>query len=119
MRFFSKTLDKLKGALKKTAAVLNTDVRTLFIPGRQIDEAFLAELEEKFIRADMGVQNVARIVDAVREKWRLGKIRDADEAESIVREQLVAGWEAAHQLELSSAAARKVSDAQAVTFLFI
>ena len=27
---FSKTLDKLKGALRKTAAVLNTDVRTLF-----------------------------------------------------------------------------------------
>src|SRR5205809_8372 len=58
MRFFSKTLDKLKGALKKTAAVLNTDVRTLFIPGRQINDAFLAEMEEKLIRADMGVKNV-------------------------------------------------------------
>ena len=58
MGFFSKTLDKLKGALEKTAAVLNTDVRTLFIPGRQIDDAFLAEMEEKFIRADMGVKNV-------------------------------------------------------------
>ena len=56
MGFFSKTLDKLKGALKKTAEVLNTDVRTLFIPGRQIDEQFLAELEEKFLQADMGVQ---------------------------------------------------------------
>src|SRR5437762_2492026 len=54
MRFFSKTLDKLKGALKKTAAVLNTDVRTLFVPGRQIDDAWLAEMEEKFIRADIG-----------------------------------------------------------------
>src|SRR5436309_779325 len=93
MRFFSKTLDKLKGALKKTAAVLNTDVRTLFIPGRQIDDAFLAELEEKFIRADMGVKNVSTIVEAVREKWRLGNIRNAEDAESIVREQLVAGWE--------------------------
>ena len=38
MAFFSKTLDKLKGALKKTVQVLNTDVRTLFIPGRQIDD---------------------------------------------------------------------------------
>ena len=62
MGFFSKTLDKLKGALKKTAAVLNTDVRTLFVPGRQIDDAFLAEMEEKFIRADMGVKNVTHIV---------------------------------------------------------
>ena len=64
MAFFSKTLDKLKGALRKTAAVLNTDVRTLFIPGRQIDDAFLAEIEERFIRADMGVKAVTSMVTA-------------------------------------------------------
>jgi fused signal recognition particle receptor len=89
MGFFSKTIDKLKGALKKTAAVLNTDVRTLFIPGRQIDDAFLAEMEEKFIRADMGVKNVQRIVGEVRERWRLGKIKNAEDAEKVVREQLL------------------------------
>lgn len=92
MRFFSKTLDKLKGALRKTAQVLNTDVRTLFIPGRQINEEFLDELEEKFLLADMGVNNVTRIVDAIRERWRLGKVRNAQDAEGIVREQLLAGW---------------------------
>ncbi len=89
MSFFSKTLDKLKGALKKTAAVLNTDVRTLFIPGRQIDDAFLDEMEEKFIRADIGAPRAEKLRDEVRDKWRLGKIRNADEAESIVREQLL------------------------------
>ena len=47
MGFFSKTLDKLKGALRKTAAVLNTDVRTLFVPGRQINDEFLTEMEER------------------------------------------------------------------------
>jgi len=85
MRFFSKTLDKLKGALRKTAAVLNTDVRTLFIPGRQIDEAFLTEVEEKLLQSDMGVQNVEKIVGAIRERWRLGRIRNADEAGRIKR----------------------------------
>src|SRR5262249_44896830 len=94
MGFFSKTIDKLKGALKKTASVLNTDVRTLFVPGRQIDEAFLAELEEKFLRADMGVGNVERIVAAIRENWRLGKIRNAAEAETIVRQQMLEHWPA-------------------------
>jgi fused signal recognition particle receptor len=89
MGFFSKTLDKLKGALSKTAAVLNTDVRTLFVPGRQIDDAFLAEMEEKFIRADMGVKNVQRIVGEVRERWRLGKIKNAEDAERVVREQFL------------------------------
>ncbi|MCC6423670.1 MAG: signal recognition particle-docking protein FtsY [Phycisphaerales bacterium] len=92
MRFFSKTLDKLKGALRKTAQVLNTDIRTLFVPGRQINEDFLAELEEKFLLADMGVNNVERIVDAIRERWRLGKIRNAPEAQSIVRDELLTGW---------------------------
>jgi len=95
MRFFSKTLDKLKGALKKTAEVLNTDVRTLFVPGRQIDDAFLEEMEEKFIRADMGVANVERMVSAVRDRWRLGKIKNAADAELVVREQLASGWPAA------------------------
>src|SRR3954451_22063472 len=90
MRFFSKTLDKLKGALKKTAEVLNTDVRTLFVPGRQIDDAFLDELEEKFIRADIGVKRVEELKNAVREQWRLGKIRNADEAEGIIRGKLLA-----------------------------
>src|SRR4051794_35159112 len=90
MSFFSKTLDKLKGALKKTATVLNTDVRTLFIPGRQIDDAFLAEMEEKFIRSDMFVARAEKLVAAVRENWRLGKIRNGDEAQSIIRDQLIA-----------------------------
>src|SRR5690349_21998967 len=94
MGFFSKTLDKLKGALKKTAEVLNTDVRTLFVPGRQIDDAFLAEMEEEFIRADMGVANVERMVAAVRDRWRLGRIKNAADAEAVVREQLSGGWPA-------------------------
>ena len=89
MRFFSKTLDKLKGALRKTAEVLNTDVRTLFIPGRQIDDAFLTEVEEKLLQSDMGVQNVDKIVFAIRDRWRLGKIRNAGEARGVVRETVL------------------------------
>jgi fused signal recognition particle receptor len=89
MRFFSKTLDKLKGALRKTAEVLNTDVRTLFVPGRQIDDAWLDEMEEKFIRADIGVRRAEQLKIEVRDQWRLGKIRNADEAEGIIRAQLL------------------------------
>jgi len=89
MGFFSKTIDKLKGALKKTATVLNTDVRTLFIPGRQIDESFLQEIEERFILADWGVHNAQKTVDEVRDRWRLGKIKNAEDAEAVVREQML------------------------------
>jgi len=92
MAFFSKTIDKLKGALRKTWTVLNTDIGTLFIPGRQIDDAFLREMEERFIQADMGVKNVDRIVTEVRDRWRLGKIKNAAQAKEVVREQLLANW---------------------------
>lgn len=100
MNFFSKTLDKLKGALRKTAEVLNTDVRTLFVPGRQIDDAFLSELEEKLIRADMGVKNVTAMVAQVRERWKQGRVRNAQDAELVLREELLARWGDASDREL-------------------
>jgi fused signal recognition particle receptor len=100
MGFFSRSLDKLKGALRKTKEVLTTDVRTLFLPGRQIDQAFLDEMLEKFIRADMGVLNAERIVEAVRGRWRQAKIRNAEEAGRVVREELVRDWGPADTREL-------------------
>jgi fused signal recognition particle receptor len=103
MGFFSKTIDKLKGALKKTAAVLNTDVRTLFVPGRQIDEPFLIEVEEKLIQSDYGVKNAVKIVGEIRERWRLGKIRNAEQAEEVMREVVLTGWEDASERELKFA----------------
>src|SRR5256885_3030405 len=103
MAFFSKTLDKLKGALRKTKEVLNTDVRTLFIPGRGIDDAFLTDTEEKLIRADMGVGNVTRIIADIRDRWRLGKIRNQDEAGKIFRDELTSGWDDPSTRELKFA----------------
>ncbi len=44
MRFFSKTLDKLKGALKKTAAVLNTDGGSIFGPAKNFTISGTARL---------------------------------------------------------------------------
>src|SRR4051794_34768277 len=90
MAFFSKTLDKLKGALRKTATVLNTDIGTLFIPGRQINDAFLTEMEERLLQSDMGVRNVDRIITEVRDRWRLGRIKNADEAGRVMRETILA-----------------------------
>src|SRR6185295_17699551 len=105
MGFFSKSIDKLKGALRKTAQVLNTDVRTLFVPGRQIDDAFLNELEEKFLQADIGVGIVEKVVGELRERWRLGKIRNAEDCLGVVKEELGKGWPADSERELKFAPA--------------
>jgi fused signal recognition particle receptor len=92
MAFLSKAYDKLKGALKKTAQVLNTDVRTLFVPGRQINEEFLGDVEERLLAADVGVANSERIVSTMRDRWRLGKIKNRDQCQEIIREEMLAGW---------------------------
>ncbi len=92
MSIFAKAFDKLKGALKKTAQVFNTDVRTLFIPGRQINEEFLVEVEEKLLAADIGVKNAEKIIAEMRERWRLGKIKNRDHCREIVRDEMLQGW---------------------------
>jgi len=104
MAFFSKTLDRIKGGLRKTAQVLNTDIRTLFVPGRQINEQFLVEMEEKLLQSDMGVKNVDRIITEVRDRWRLGKIRNAEDCLAVIREQLLTGWGPPESRELKYAA---------------
>ena len=103
MAFFSKTLDKLKGALRKTRDIMLTDVRTLFIPGRQIDDAFLTELEERFVASDIGVRNTEKIIAEIRDRWRLGKIRNAQEAEGVIREQMIAMFGSVADRELKLA----------------
>jgi fused signal recognition particle receptor len=103
MGFFSKTLDKLKGAMRKTAQVLNTDVRTLFVPGRQIDQEFLQEMEEKLLQADLGAANVDRVMNDVRDRWRLGKIKNAEDAMGVLKDQVVSGWGPAEERELKFA----------------
>ena len=61
--------------------MLNTDVRTLFVPGRQIDDAFLDEMEEKLLQSRHGrAATSTKIIGEIRDRWRLGKIRNADEA---------------------------------------
>jgi fused signal recognition particle receptor len=94
MAFLSKAFDRLKGALKKTAQVLNTDVRTLFVPGRQINEQFLTEVEEKLLAADIGVKNTEKIVTEMRDRWRLGKIKNADQCLDVIRDEMQSGWSA-------------------------
>lgn len=92
MALFAKAFDKLKGALKRTARILNTDVRTLFVPGRQINEEFLGEVEEKLLAADVGVKNTEKIVTTMRDRWQLGKIKNADQCLGIIREEMLTGW---------------------------
>ncbi len=64
-------LDKLKQGLKKTTALLRTDLRDLFkTEGRLVDEEFLDELFETLVKTDMGVEAAQETVDEIRASFR-------------------------------------------------
>ncbi|MCL6501066.1 MAG: signal recognition particle-docking protein FtsY [Pirellulales bacterium] len=71
--------DKLKAGLKKTAALLRTDIRDLFkTQGRLVDEVFLQELFAILVRTDMGVDAAQQTVDEIRAAYRGRVVQMAD-----------------------------------------
>lgn len=63
--------DRIKQGLKKTAQILQTDIRDLFkAKGRLVDQAFLDEIFEVLVRTDMGVQAARQIADRIADKYR-------------------------------------------------
>jgi fused signal recognition particle receptor len=71
--------EKLKQGLKKTAQLLNTDIRDLFkTEGRLVDDAFLDEWFEMLIRTDMGIEAAQEIVDDVRTSFRARVVREEE-----------------------------------------
>jgi fused signal recognition particle receptor len=64
-------LDKLKEGLRKTKAVLNTDIRDLFkSEGRLVDEKFLDEIYTAIIKTDMGVPAAKETIEEIGSAYR-------------------------------------------------
>lgn len=63
--------DRIKSGLKKTAQVLNTDIRHLFkTEGRLVDDEFLTELYAILIKTDMGTVAAQAIREEIRQEFR-------------------------------------------------
>ena len=78
--------EKFKQGLKKTAQMLNTDIRDLFkSEGRLVDDAFLDELFEMLVKTDMGVQAAEEIVAEIRESFRARVVRLEEVLEHVKR----------------------------------
>ena len=76
--------DLFKAGLKKTAQVLNTDIRDLFKQeGRLLDDAFLRELYALLVKTDMGAGPAAAIRDEVQRDFRGRVVHRADLLTSI------------------------------------
>lgn len=78
---------KLLGALKKTRDVLTAGLARLF-HGRQLDEAFLDELEQVLYHGDLGAVGT-RIVDELKAAWKKREVKDIAEVPAFLRGRLL------------------------------
>ena len=82
MGFFS----KLKEGLSKTKDSFNEKINNVFSNFRKVDEELLEELEEILIMSDVGMDTSLEIIDSLRKKIKLEKIKDAEEVRVALRE---------------------------------
>lgn len=80
--------DKIKQGLKKTARVLQTDVRDLFkAEGRLVDDSLLDEVFEALVKTDMGVEASQEVVDDLAANFR-GRVVQWQELMERIKDKL-------------------------------
>ncbi|MGL4594929.1 MAG: signal recognition particle receptor subunit alpha, partial [Thermoguttaceae bacterium] len=84
MGFFS----RIKEGLAKTVQVLKTDIRDLFKrSGRLVDDKFLEELFEMFVKTDMGVAASNEIIAEVGTQFR-GRVVEMADVLNVIKDKL-------------------------------
>ncbi len=76
-------------AIEKTRDSINTKLDTIFEGRKQIDEAFLDELEEMLISTDIGVATTMQILEAIRKGVSRQEINDLDALKRLMRDELL------------------------------
>jgi fused signal recognition particle receptor len=79
-------LERLRKGLKKTRELLEFGV---IFAGRKVDEELLEELEERLIRADIGVKTAGQLVEELRKEAIRKNIKTWDELLPVLREKLL------------------------------
>ncbi|MCG8586160.1 MAG: signal recognition particle-docking protein FtsY [Pirellulales bacterium] len=74
---------RLKQGLRKTHAVMTTDLRDIFKEGRRVDQEFLDELLETLIKTDMGVAAAQEICDEVESQFKSRVVQEAEVIDTI------------------------------------
>jgi len=82
--------DRIKQGLAKTVSILNTDIRDIFkTAGRLVDDEFLNELFETFVKTDMGVAAAKEITEEVR-KQSYSRVAEMNKVLAVIKAKLKA-----------------------------
>jgi fused signal recognition particle receptor len=76
-------------AIEKTRDSINNKLDTIFEGRKQIDEAFLDELEEMLISTDIGVATTLQILDSVRRGVSRQEINDLQALKAAMKKELL------------------------------
>src|SRR6476619_4445998 len=76
-------------AIEKTRHSINNRLDTIFEGRKQIDEAFLDELEEMLISTDIGVSTTMQIIDSVHRGVSRQEINDLDALKAAMKRELL------------------------------
>jgi fused signal recognition particle receptor len=79
-------LERLRKGLRKTRELLEFGV---IFAGRKVDEELLEELEERLIRADIGVKTAEQLVEELRKEAIRKNIKTWEELLPVLREKLL------------------------------
>ncbi len=95
---------KIKEGLAKTRSAVGGALRRLIGGGRAIDRAFLEQLEDTLLQADIGVAKSEQIVAELKAKYRDGEIAKGDDLLAFLKQSLRDELQAPRDEELAWAA---------------
>jgi fused signal recognition particle receptor len=96
-RFFT----KIKEGLAKTRSVVGGALRKLIGLGRKIDQAFLDQLEDTLLQADIGVAKTEEIIAELKTKYKAGEMAPGEELLDLLKRSLRAELQAPVDQELA------------------
>lgn len=85
--------EKFKDGLSKTRNQFTSKVNDLVAKYRKVDEDFFEELEDLLLQADVGVETVMELMDALRFEVQRKNMKDTAGIQSIISEKLVEIYE--------------------------
>jgi fused signal recognition particle receptor len=79
--------DKIKNGLTKTRAQLQTQLEWM-VKGKSLDEEAFDEIEEAIILADAGIEVAETIVRALKDRWRMGRIKTDEDLKTAMVDEI-------------------------------
>jgi fused signal recognition particle receptor len=99
-----KLFTRIKQGLAKTRSVVGGALRRLIGQGRTIDKAFLEQLEDTLLQADIGVAKTQEILSELAVRYKAGELAKGEELLDLLKRSLRSELQAPGGAELSWAA---------------